>query len=125
MGLIRGELANVGVTEPQWRALRVLQEEGPQESSPIAERACLLLPSRSRILKKNLEDKKQIFRRKDLKNHRHQIVEIQEYVLANIHASLPKVVQQQAEHTGRYWARFVMNYCWASSERFMIWSLSS
>ena len=97
MGPIRGELANVGVTEQQWRVLRVLREEGPREPTLIAERACLLLPSLTRILKK-LEDKKLILRRIDLNDSRRQIVEISEYGLAIIHAKLPAMVQQ-AERT--------------------------
>ena len=94
MGPIRGELANVGVTEQQYRVLR---EEGLREPTLIAERACLLLPSLTRILKK-LEDKKLILRRIDLNDSRRQIVEISEYGLAIIHSKLPAMVQQ-AERT--------------------------
>ena len=42
--------------------LRVLNEEGPQEPTHIAERACLLLPSLTRILQK-LEHRGLISRR--------------------------------------------------------------
>ncbi len=97
MGPIRGVLADAGVTEQQWRVLRVLQEEGPQEPTQIAERACLLLPSLTRILKK-LEDKKLIVRRQDTKDRRRQIVEISEQGLQIIHANLLSMVQL-AEHT--------------------------
>ena len=97
MGPIRGELANVGVTEQQWRVLRVLREEGLREPTLIAERACLLLPSLTRILKK-LEDKKLILRRIDLNDSRRQIVEISEYGLGIIYSKLPAMVQQ-AERT--------------------------
>ncbi|WP_074737445.1 homoprotocatechuate degradation operon regulator HpaR [Ruegeria halocynthiae] len=97
MGPIRGVLADAGVTEQQWRVLRVLQEEGPQEPTQIAVRACLLLPSLTRILKK-LEDKKLIVRKPDTKDRRRQIVEINEDGLQIIHANLPEMLQL-AEHT--------------------------
>lgn len=95
MGPIRGVLSHAGVTEQQWRVLRVLQEEGPQEPTLIAERACLLLPSLTRILKK-LEDKKLILRRQDQKDRRRQIVEISEEGLAIIHANLNAILEQAA-----------------------------
>ena len=101
---------NVGVTEQQWRVLRVLQEEGPQEPTLIAERACLLLPSLTRILKK-LEDKNLILRRIDLNDSRRQIVEISEEGLAIIHAKLPAMVQQ-AERT-----RTLLVLCYPSFDR--------
>ncbi len=75
MGPIRAMLADVGITEQQWRVLRVLQEEGPQEPTKIAERACLLLPSLTRILQK-LEEKGLITRHQDAKDRRRQIIEI-------------------------------------------------
>ncbi|WP_085822560.1 homoprotocatechuate degradation operon regulator HpaR [Ruegeria meonggei] len=74
MGPIRNMLADAGVTEQQWRVLRVLKEDGPQEPTHIAERACLLLPSLTRILQK-LEAKGLILRRVHPGDKRRQIVE--------------------------------------------------
>lgn len=48
---IREMLAETGITEQQWRVLRVLAEYGPQNSSTLANRACLLFPSLTRIAK--------------------------------------------------------------------------
>jgi len=56
MGPIRAMLANAGVTEQQWRVLRVLEENGYMDPTEIAERSCLLLPSLTRILQ-TLSDK--------------------------------------------------------------------
>jgi len=53
---IREMLAESGITEQQWRVLRVLQEFGPQSTSTIAERASLLLPSLTRIAQKMMEN---------------------------------------------------------------------
>lgn len=46
---IREMLAETGITEQQWRVLRVLAEHGPQNSSLLASRASLLFPSLTRI----------------------------------------------------------------------------
>jgi len=75
MGPIRKMLADAGVTEQQWRVLRVLKEEGPQEPTHLADRACLLLPSLTRILQK-LEAKGLILRRVHPCDKRRQIVDI-------------------------------------------------
>lgn len=75
MGPIRGMLADVGVTEQQWRVLRVLHETGPMDPTRIAEQACLLLPSLTRILQK-LDDKALIRRKPDKSDKRKQIVQI-------------------------------------------------
>ena len=50
MGPIRHMLVDTGVTEQQWRVMRVLQERGPCDASEIAQSACLLMPSLTRIL---------------------------------------------------------------------------
>lgn len=56
MGPIRHMLSDAGVTEQQWRVLRVLDEHGTSDATDIAQRACLLMPSLTRILQV-LEDK--------------------------------------------------------------------
>lgn len=75
MGPIRDMLSGVGITEQQWRVLRVLEEEGPMEPTRIAELACLLLPSLTRILQK-LDEKGYISRRPDDDDKRKQVIQI-------------------------------------------------
>lgn len=75
MGPIRKMLSDVGITEQQWRVMRVLNEEGPQEPTHLAEQACLLLPSLTRILQK-LEAKGLILRQVHPCDKRRQIVDI-------------------------------------------------
>lgn len=87
MGPIRAMLADVGITEQQWRVLRVLQEGGEMEPTRIAEQACLLLPSLTRILQK-LEEKELIERRQDQTDRRKQIVGISRQGAAVIDANL-------------------------------------
>ncbi|MBR9841717.1 MAG: homoprotocatechuate degradation operon regulator HpaR [Rhodobacteraceae bacterium] len=74
---IRGMLADAGVTEQQWRVLRVLDEEGPLDPTTIASRAVLLLPSLTRILQK-LEEKGLVTRRRDEYDRRRQVIEVTE-----------------------------------------------
>ncbi|MFW8633477.1 homoprotocatechuate degradation operon regulator HpaR [Cribrihabitans pelagius] len=75
MGPIRALLSDAGLTEQQWRVLRVVQESGPIDPTQIADQACLLLPSLTRILHK-LEDKQLISRERDTEDRRRQVVRI-------------------------------------------------
>ena len=75
MGPIRTMLADVGITEQQWRVLRVLDEFGPSDPTRIADAASLLLPSLTRILQK-LDAKRLIERSTDPVDRRRQIVQI-------------------------------------------------
>lgn len=95
MGPIRALLADAGVTEQQWRVLRVLNEEGPKEPTHISEQACLLLPSLTRILQK-LEQKQLIARNLHPLDKRRQIVEITDQGIQIIEDNL-EVSLQQAE----------------------------
>lgn len=102
MGPIRAMLADAGITEQQWRVLRVLEESGPQEPTRIADRACLLLPSLTRILQK-LEEKRMIRRRRDPGDRRKQIVQITEagekVIAANLETSIA-LMQQVRDQMG-------------------------
>ncbi|WP_297835635.1 homoprotocatechuate degradation operon regulator HpaR [uncultured Roseibium sp.] len=75
MGPIREMLSDCGITEQQWRILRVLEEFGPQDASTLADRACLLLPSQTRIVQTLLE-KGLVTRQADEKDRRKQTVAI-------------------------------------------------
>lgn len=91
MGPIRALLSDAGLTEQQWRVLRVVQESGPIDPTQIAEQACLLLPSLTRILQK-LEDKQLISRARDTGDRRRQVVRIapagERIIAENIGAAL-------------------------------------
>jgi len=54
---IRQMLAASGITEQQWRILRVLYEQGPLDSTTLAEQACLLMPSLTRIAQSMVQKK--------------------------------------------------------------------
>lgn len=75
MAQIRPMLADTGVTEQQWRVLRVLAEDGGMDPTDIAEKSCLLLPSLTRILK-FLEENGLVTRKRHETDGRRHIVEI-------------------------------------------------
>lgn len=75
MAPIRRMLADSGITEQQWRILRVLSEYGPQDATNLAERACLLLPSQTRIVQSMLQ-KGYVTRSPDAHDRRRQTVAI-------------------------------------------------
>lgn len=64
MAPLREMLASTGVTEQQWRVLRVLDENRTMEPKALAEQACLLLPSLTRIMQ-SLEERGLMSRAKD------------------------------------------------------------
>lgn len=72
---IRKMLSESGITEQQWRVLRVLAEYGPLDSQTVAERSCLLLPSLTRIAT-TLRKKGLITQTKDETDRRRQFIEI-------------------------------------------------
>ena len=51
MARFRPLVAEAGVTDQQWRVLRVIDEFGPLDPTQIAEHACILMPSLSRMLR--------------------------------------------------------------------------
>lgn len=75
MAPVRPYLREAGVTEQQWRVLRVLSDEGPLEPTGLAEAALLHPPSVTRILKE-LGDRNYIERRRDPGDGRRAIIVI-------------------------------------------------
>jgi homoprotocatechuate degradation regulator HpaR len=72
---IREMLADTGITEQQWRVLRVLSEHGTLDSKTLADRASLLLPSLTRIAT-TLREKGLITQKRDESDRRRQFVTI-------------------------------------------------
>ena len=75
MAPIRDMLRASGLTEQQWRVLRILSEFGPQDLTEIARQACLLMPSLSRIIR-SLAQNGLVIRASDTKDRRRQTVGI-------------------------------------------------
>lgn len=87
MGPIRVMLADAGVTEAQWRVLRVLDESGPMAPSAVARAACLQPPSATRIIQ-TLVEKGMAARLPDGQDRRRQLVSLlppgRAVILANL-----------------------------------------
>ena len=74
---IRAMLSQSGITEQQWRILRVLEEIGPLDATKLSKAACLLAPSQTRIVQ-TLVEKGYVTRTPDAKDRRRQTVAITE-----------------------------------------------
>jgi len=72
---IREMLAQTGITEQQWRVLRVLSENGPLDSGSLADQASLLVPSLTRIAT-TLRSKGLITQTRDPEDGRRQVISI-------------------------------------------------
>ncbi|WP_425039742.1 homoprotocatechuate degradation operon regulator HpaR [Primorskyibacter sp. S187A] len=75
MAPIREMLSETGITEQQWRVLRVLAEFGPMDTKTLADRSSLLFPSLTRIAA-TLRDKGLVTQTRDENDRRRQFVEI-------------------------------------------------
>ena len=75
MAPIREMLADAGVTEQQWRVLRVLNEAGPLDGTEVAQRASLLAPSLTRITQ-TLQAKGYVTREGSQTDRRRQVLAI-------------------------------------------------
>ncbi|WP_299284704.1 homoprotocatechuate degradation operon regulator HpaR [uncultured Tateyamaria sp.] len=75
MAPIREMLADTGITEQQWRVLRVLSEYGPLDASTLADRASLLFPSLTRIAT-TMREKGLITQTRDSDDRRRQFIRI-------------------------------------------------
>lgn len=75
MSHFRPMLASHDVTEPQWRVIRVLAEAGTLDASEVAEKAFILAPSLTRMIK-SLEERGYITRHKDVGDGRRVLLKL-------------------------------------------------
>lgn len=75
MAPIREMLSETGITEQQWRVLRVLSEHGLLDTTTLAERSSLLFPSLTRIAA-SMRNKGLITQTRDEIDRRRQLIEI-------------------------------------------------
>ncbi len=86
---VRAMLADAGVTEQQWRVLRVLHERGASDATGVADAACLLMPSLTRIIQM-LEKKGYCARYTDFDDRRRILIEITDAGHAVIEDNIPE-----------------------------------
>lgn len=72
---IREMLADSGITEQQWRILRVLSESGPSDATHVAEGASLLLTSLTRI-SQSMVERGLLSRARDPRDRRRLVLQI-------------------------------------------------
>lgn len=75
MSPIREMLSETGITEQQWRVLRVLAEYGRMDTKTLADRSSLMFPSLTRIAA-TLREKGMVTQTRDDKDRRRQFIEI-------------------------------------------------
>lgn len=87
MAPIREMLAKSGITEQQWRVLRVLAEYGPLDASTLADRASLLVPSLTRIVQ-NMRQRGLVTQEQHKSDRRKQVIALTSDGQAIIDANL-------------------------------------
>lgn len=75
MAPIRDMLSETGITEQQWRVLRVLSEYGALDATTLADRSSLLFPSLTRIVS-TMRNKGLITQTRDQTDRRRQFIQI-------------------------------------------------
>ncbi len=82
-------LAKHNFTEQQWRVLRVLGEKGPCDAGQLAEEACILSPSLSRIINTLIENKF-IIKKSDVSDRRKIILAVSEHGIEKLETIKPE-----------------------------------
>lgn len=101
MARFRPMLAEHDVTEQQWRVLRVLNEASPLDATEVADRASILAPSLTRIIR-TLEERTFITRRKAEDDGRRILLSIAEAGTALIEEVAPEQKQIYEDIVTRY-----------------------
>lgn len=99
MGPFRAMLSESGISEQKWRVLRVVDELQPIAQARIAEEACLMLPSLTRILK-SLEDDGLLSRKTAAEDRRTTLVSLTEqgHALIKQHSAQSKEIVAYLEN---------------------------
>jgi len=92
MAPIREMLSSSDITEQQWRVLRILAEQGRIDGSQLAEKACLLLSSVTRITQ-TMVDKGLVSRTIDPDDRRRQLISIAPRGQKIIDDNLPRAIE--------------------------------
>jgi homoprotocatechuate degradation regulator HpaR len=103
MSHFRPMLAKHDVTEQQWRVIRVLHEAGTLDASEVAERAFILAPSLTRMIR-SLEERDFISKHKDSSDGRRVLLRIAPAGETIIRAVMPdsrKIYQDLESRFGR------------------------
>jgi len=103
MGHFRPMLAAHDLTEQQWRVIRILAEQETVDASEMAEKAFILAPSLTRIIR-SLEERGIITKHKDDNDGRRVLLQITAAGMAIIHEVAPEsriIYDRLEKHFGR------------------------
>ena len=103
MGHFRPMLAEHNITEQQWRVIRILAEAGTVDASEMADKAFILAPSLTRIIR-SLEERGIIAKAKDENDGRRVLLQITPAGLAIINEVAPEsrlIYDKLEKHFGR------------------------
>ncbi|WP_341861798.1 homoprotocatechuate degradation operon regulator HpaR [Gymnodinialimonas sp. 57CJ19] len=109
MDRLRPVLSAYGISEAQWRVLRVLQEIGHADASQLAQQACISPPSLTRILR-NLAEREFLSLEKDKADGRRTVIELSPEGEALIVKLTPPVTQIHMDIEARLDADRVENF---------------
>jgi homoprotocatechuate degradation regulator HpaR len=96
-------LRDYGITEPQWRVLRVINDRAPTDATGIAEVGLLRAPSVTRILKE-LEQRKLIVREPDGQDRRRTLVVLSAEGRDVVKATSRAMLKVLSDYSGRFGA---------------------
>lgn len=116
---IRPLLHEHGMTEQQWRVIRVLSEEGALDATTLANHACILSPSLTRMLKA-LEARGLLATSKDPDDGRRLVVELTECgedLIATVTPNLSDVYAAIEKAVGRDRINTLLNEIETMNER--------
>ena len=90
MSRFRPLLAEHGVTEQQWRVIRILGESGPLDATELAGRCVILGPSLTRIIR-DLATRRLITRKADREDGRRVVLDVTAKARSMITSMLPEI----------------------------------
>lgn len=103
MSHFRPILAGYDLTEQQWRVIRALWEAGTLDATEVAEKAFILAPSLTRMLR-SLEERDYIFRHKDKDDGRRVLLTLAPAGRAIIDEVMPDSCRVYANFDARFGA---------------------
>lgn len=106
MSHFRPILAAHDITEQQWRVIRVLYEQGTLDATEVSDKASLLAPSLTRMIR-SLEERGFITKRKDEADGRRVLLQITPDGRAVIEEVMPESLKVYADIDARFGAERV------------------
>lgn len=101
MSYFRPALKEIGLTEQQWRVIRILYQYEQLESNQLADLACILKPSLTGILNR-MQDQKLIIKQKNENDQRINLIRLSETGIKIFEIQVVKMQASYAKIEERY-----------------------